>query len=67
MTKNGRILDKLFLERQIQNTLPWYQYLQIAHLINQSSRENSLRSDLTDFEKRINTGTIGHHGLIATL
>lgn len=61
------MLEKAHLERQIKKPPPWFQYLQLSHLVNQLSKSEHLQPNLTEFEKLIYLGMIGHKGLISTI
>lgn len=67
ITKRSRLLDKLTLEQQVNHVLPWFQYLQLSHLITRLNTTNRLNSDLTAFENLLYKGTTGGKGLISTI
>lgn len=65
--KHGKILDKATLERQNVCKLPWFQYLQLTHLISHLQSTKRLTSSLTTFESLLYQGTIGMKGLISNI
>lgn len=67
ITKHGKILDKATLEWQNACKLPWFQYLQLTHLISHLQSTKCLTTTLTAFESLIYQGTIGMKGLISSI
>lgn len=66
ITQNGRLQDKLALEQQTLTSLPWYQYLQLSHVITDLNKNKQLHHSLTDFAKLLSSGMIGRQGLISS-
>lgn len=67
VTTNGKILEKVTLEWQIDHKLPWFQYLQLSHLISHLTATKSLNSNLIAFESLLYQGTIGMKGYISAI